>query len=200
MNIPETTKQKLLTLIAEGRKLEAVKFVKEEFRLSLKSAVRLVEVLQKESPAGEKTKPFRNGVFSGPDKVISLLSTVFLCIAILLLAIGATIGYNTNQQLNRSLSLKGKVVGFDHKTGDTSIPIVEFIQNGKVRRVTGRVGSSPPAYDIGEELTVYIFDDGEEEVLLDGIFELWVGPLILGFIGSIFLFIGGGMYAINRKM
>jgi hypothetical protein len=202
MNIPEATKLKIHQLIAEGKKLEAVKYVKEQFGLALKDALKLVEALEKEVPfegSGYQKRPFARTSFSGPDKVFYILSRVFLGVAFLLFAIGATMAYDTNEELNHAMQLQGRVAEFAYGSDGGSIPVVEFTHKGKKQKVQGLVASTPPAYDIGEPVKVFVItSEGYDKIRIDGIFELWIGPIILAFIGAIFLFIGGGMYAVSR--
>ncbi|MEQ9098511.1 MAG: DUF3592 domain-containing protein [Imperialibacter sp.] len=202
MNIPEATKLKIHQLIADGRKLEAVKYVKQQFGLALKDSLKLVEALEREVPlsgSSYQKRPFARTSFSGPDKVFYILSRVFLGLAVLLFTIGGTMAYDTKEELNHALQLQGRVAEFAYGSDGGSIPVVEFTHKGKKQRVQGSVASTPPAYDIGEPVKVFVIaDEGYEKIRIDGIFELWIGPIILTFIGTIFLFIGGGMYAVSR--
>jgi len=177
--------------------------VREEFGLGLRQSLELVEALEEEfqpSAGGRRRsgKSFGTRRFSSPDKVFSILSIAFLGVAALLLTIGAVLAFNTSDELKHALELKGRVVEFAYGSDGGYIPVVEFVQNGKQRKVQGTVASTPAAYDIGEQVTVYVTENGQGKVMIDGIFELWIGPIILTFIGAIFLLIGGGMYAINR--
>lgn len=94
MNIPEPTKMKVRQLVSSGNKLEAVKFVREQFGLSLRDALKLVEAL--DSNEWPQARNFSKTLFPqsrqpNTDRVFAILSRVFLAVAVLLLAIGAAI-------------------------------------------------------------------------------------------------------------
>ena len=64
-------------------------------------------------------------------------------------------------------------------------------RSGNPVEFTGSVGSSPPAFDVGEPVAV-LYDPAEpEEARIDSFFQLWFAALILGGIGLVFASIGG---------
>lgn len=70
-------------------------------------------------------------------------------------------------------------------------PMVEFsTPTGEPVRFTGRVCSKPPAYAVGDAVTVR-YDPAEPgKAGLDGFRENWFASLVLGFIGAGFTLIG----------
>jgi hypothetical protein len=57
---------------------------------------------------------------------------------------------------------------------------------------TGSVGSSPPAFDIGEAVAVLYDRSDPRDARIDSFFQLWFAPLILGFLRLVFTAVGGG--------
>ncbi len=201
MNISETTKSKVRQLIAANKKIEAVKLVKEEFDLSLKTALEVVEAIdanenihfnsfQRDTFANRNVRPRTN--------TFSLLSKVFLGVGALLLAVGAALAWDTDRQLANSERVTGMVVELVRGSGNGAYPLVQYTYNGQQETVSGGVTSSPPVYELGEQVGIYVPNDPTQEVLIDSLTELWFVPLILSFIGVVFGFIGGVAYAVNR--
>jgi len=201
MQIPETTKTKVRQLIAANKKIEAVKLVKEEFDLSLKTALEVVEAIEaKESVQFNsiQRETFANRHVRPRVNTFSLLSKVFLGVGTLLLALGAALAWDTDRQLANSERVTGTVVDLVSGSGNGAYPLVEYSYKGQQRTVSGGVTSSPPVYELGEQVGIYVPNDPTQEVLIDSLTELWFVPLILSFIGFVFVFIGGVAYLVNR--
>lgn len=199
MYIPETTKTKIRKLLTDNKKLDAVKLARQELNLGLKDALHLAEAIQ----AGEDIRlntfqksPFSSGRFGNSDTAFSLFTKIFLGIGILLWAIAGVLAYNTENNIADSQQVPGTVVDFE--TGSGYIPIVAYTYNNERRQVRGTVSSSPPAYELGEQVGVLISNSPSKPVLINSITELWFAPIILGFIGLVFLFIGGVARAVSR--
>ncbi len=199
MQIPELTKSKIRQLLAEKKKLDAVKFAREELSLALKDALQLVEAVQ----AGETIRlntfqrsPFPSRRFGSADTSFSWFAKIFVGIGLLLWAIAGAIAYDTERKIADSQRLPGIVVDFERGSG--YIPIVAYTYQNERREVRGSISSSPPAYDLGEQVDVLISNNPSAPVLINSITELWFAPIILGFIGLVFLFIGGVAYAVSR--
>ena len=63
---------------------------------------------------------------------------------------------------------------------------------GEAVEFTGSVGSSPAAFEVGEAVAVLYDPADPQDARIDSFFQLWFGPLILGFLGLVFTAIGGG--------
>jgi len=201
MQISETTKSKVRQLIATNKKIEAVKLVKEEFDLSLKTALEVVEAIeaneniqfnsvQRDTFANRNVRPSVN--------TFSLLSKVFLGVGVLLVALGAALAWDTDRQLANSERVTGTVVDLVYGSGNGAYPLVQYNYKGQQITVSGGVTSSPPVFELGEQVGIYVPNDPTKEVLIDSLTELWFVPLILSFIGFVFGFIGGVAYVVNR--
>lgn len=183
--------------MGENKKLEAVKLVKDEFDLSLRDAVSLVEALDANEEIRFNTfqrSPFPNKNFGRRSEPFNILKKVFLGVGILLSAVAAALAYDTDQELKESQRVSGKVVGF--VPGSQYAPVVQYSYNNQLFEVQGVVSSNPAAYDIGEEVGVFVPSDSTKTIHIDSITELWILPLILAAIGLVFLFIGGVAYAV----
>jgi hypothetical protein len=84
-------------------------------------------------------------------------------------------------------SAPGTVVGLEGGK-----PVVEFVaDDGAVHRVVGQVSSNPPAYERGESVTVRCPAGTPDGARIDGVFESWFQPIVLGGLGTVFGGIGG---------
>ncbi|MGH6859964.1 MAG: DUF3592 domain-containing protein [Phyllobacterium sp.] len=73
------------------------------------------------------------------------------------------------------------------KSGRVYKPVIEF-QTAEGDRITfeSSSGSAPPAYRVGEDVTVFYDPSDPQSALPDDWFALWGGPAILGVLSLIF--------------
>jgi hypothetical protein len=126
------------------------------------------------------------------EKTIALVGWIFLPIGLGMLAGGGYAASRTAAFLGTAASADGTVV--DLAGG---YPKVEFaLESGEMRTFTSHVSSDPPAYDLGERVTV-LYDPGDRgDVRIQGTFSLWGVPIILGGMGAVFAGIGGGILVV----
>jgi Protein of unknown function (DUF3592) len=85
------------------------------------------------------------------------------------------------------------IVERDSDGDDMSYPRVRFMTAaGESVEFTGSVGSRPAAFDIGEAVAVLYDPAKPRDARIDSFFQLWFGPLVLGFLGVVFTAVGGG--------
>lgn len=144
---------------------------------------------------------------ASPEKIIV---GVFTGIAILMLFIAVIASANNILKINREERAPGTVVEMtkrlqydeedrDRVIGEAYFPVVEFTaQDGKRRQVQLSEGSFPPAYEIGDEVTVLYEPDHplDARIKSGGSTALmWVLPGITGILGIAFL---GAVLAVQR--
>lgn len=78
-------------------------------------------------------------------------------------------------------------------------PVVRYTVDDIAYTLVGTVGSTPPAYDIDEAVTVYYDPANPADGRIDSFLERWFAPIITGFIGTIFSFLGGVFWWASRK-
>lgn len=77
-------------------------------------------------------------------------------------------------------------------SGNTQAPVVEFtLKNGEKHVFKSGISSSPPAYDVGERVTLWYNPADPDDVLLSGM-DSWFIPAMFGFFFLIFGGIGYG--------
>jgi hypothetical protein len=104
---------------------------------------------------------------------------------------------DTRHDIAVGASAEGVVIDLilsrDSDGDDTYYPRVRFATpTGESVEFTGSVGSTPAAFDVGEAVAVLYDPADPQDARIDSFFQLWFGPLILGFLGFVFTAIGGG--------
>ena len=103
----------------------------------------------------------------------------------------------TRRDIAAGASADGTVIDLiverDSDGDDIYYPRVRFMTAaGESVEFTGSVGSRPAAFDIGEAVAVLYDPAKPRNARIDSFFQLWFGPLILGFLGFVFTAVGGG--------
>ena len=148
-----------------------------------------------------------------------IVSVIFLGVAVLLLSIAGVWTSLTRDMLAKEKSATGIVVDMVERYGpvlnddDSFIstrevpyyyPVVEFYTpEEKLHHVQLATGSWPPAYEIGQEVTVLYDPEQPLQARIQSsssAFDLWFGPAILFSLGAIFLSIALALiWAQNRR-
>ncbi len=122
---------------------------------------------------------------------------IFLCIGVLLLLFGYGNYRSTQQFLKIARPAIGKVVNM-HDVYDsdshsyTYAPVVQYTDNtGKERTFTSTTSSNPPDYAVGDSIHILYDPAHPENPSLAGWMDLYIGVLILGIIGGLFVIIPG---------
>lgn len=121
-----------------------------------------------------------------------LFSAIFLLVGLGMLG-GAVYSFVTTWRfIGGAIAADGVVIALEERwssaDGDyTYFPQVAFETEDRRRfEFTGDTGSRPAAFDIGEPVRV-LFDPARPETArIDSFFQLWLLPLILGGLGTVF--------------
>ena len=136
------------------------------------------------------------------EKTIDRLSWLFLLIGLGLLAWGGYLASRTAAFVGSAGAAEGTVVAFVQTTstdGPTYQPIVAFTPaSGGPRKLTSDMGASPPAYDVGDKVTVLYDPADPGDARIESTFALWGGAIILCGVGTAFAAVGGGMLGVRR--
>ena len=143
--------------------------------------------LRQSSPTSERRTPRRPSVLIG----------VFFLVGLGMLGGAGYLVVDTRRDIAAGVSADGRVIDLiaerDSDGDDMYYPRVRFVTAaGEPVEFTGSVGSSPAAFDIGEAVAVLYDPADPGDARIDSFFQLWFGPLILGFLGFIFTTVGGG--------
>jgi hypothetical protein len=131
---------------------------------------------------------------------------VFVPLGLLLLAWAAYKYLDTRAWLRRSVEAPGSVIEMvrvrDRETGDVSFaPLVRFqTRDGKSIEFQSSFRSNPPAYTVGQTVTVLYDPDDPNAAAVSGVFSIWGFSIILALVGFVFVMIGIGIMLIARRL
>ena len=100
--------------------------------------------------------------------------------------------------LENGARTEGVVISLDRSRGSSRAnhPVVRFYTAaGREVVFHGSIGSNPPAYRIGEEVSVVYLPDRPDVAEIDNFLELWLLTLIVGLLGLVFSGLGFGAVA-----
>jgi ribosomal protein L7/L12 len=181
--LTQVAKEKVKSLVRRGQQIQAIKYLREEYQLTLAQAKQLTDLASEES--GMAT-PFRFNSASLAFYIFAFVGTVFLVVTFYFL-------WRDYQITNDSITVIGRVIDLqygnvDHNSG--AIPVIEYVWKGKKKVVNGSTSSNPPAVEMGEKVEVIINRSDPDEVVINLISERYFLMIIFGIMGSIFGAIG----------
>ena len=106
--------------------------------------------------------------------------------------VGALVSaWRTHAFLARSVAVQGTVVQFKlvrglHHANDGFAPIFTFAADGRSYTLVSDYATAPPAFKVGERVTVHYEKGHPEEARLESFSQLWLFDLIAGSLGALF--------------
>ena len=125
-------------------------------------------------------------------------------IGLLLLLAAVWSVWSTKTWIARTVEVEGEVIELvrvrdsDDK-GYLFSPVVRFERaDGRTHEFQSGLRTNPPAYYAGQAVTVVYDPRAPESAVIRGALSLWLTPIILGFIATIFFAIGIAMIAMSN--
>ena len=194
MAVSETQKQHVRQLLIEGRKIEAIQYLLQEFKLPLREGKKLVELIDKDIREEEYQYDRTKAMASGGKMVGCAVGSVFAFIGAIML-IATVVMFIGNQRVaSHGVRVSGKVVS------DPSQPVIEYEFQGEIHTHYSTVSSDPPSYHIGEEVSILVDPDDPSHVIVDTFMERWFLITLFGGLGMLFFLMGIGVIALFRKI
>lgn len=147
------------------------------------SGVLTVEQAAAEIRAGLASKRSRRSPF-----VVFVTLTL---IGVVFLSIGAAFGiysYIKGSNTERTEGEVTQLVASGGKGGKR--PVVRYSVDGQPFEITGFMSTNPPAYTVGEKVTIIYDRDRPAEGTIDAFVERWLFAVIFGGVGVLLLVIG----------
>lgn len=183
MAVSEQQKIEVKRLLAQGSKIEAIKYLRKEFNLDLKSAQELANHIDDElNPSDFTTTSINVRVIK--RKASKLFGQIFLGIGFLFLAIVAINIFLEFKYEENSIRLNGVVIS------NPSQPTIEYEFEGSKFYYYSTTSSNPPSYYIGEEVEILIEPTEPNDAVVNTITDRWLGTIVLASIGLIFTIVG----------
>jgi hypothetical protein len=199
--VTEEQKEHLEDLIQAGEKLEAIRYAQQTFGLDAEQAITMVERLEQqlEGKSDVELEQAIKELNTSPSKFPRMLGGIFSSVGLLLLILCGWFGYRSYTFLEKAVPLPGIVKDFK-KTNEYDKekrqayslfwPIVEYHYEGKDYTWQSNVGSSSPAYHLGNQIPLLIDPAKPGEPEVDSFFSNWFLPSLLGAVGMIFAGVG----------
>jgi hypothetical protein len=140
---------------------------------------------------------------------MKFLSATFTLVGLILIAIAINLIIQEIDFLQKAQTASGKVIDLgisvssSKKSGNstTYYPIVTFYTKaGQKYTFSSGFSSNPPAYSVGEEVTVYYLPESPDKAEIKGFLSQWFSVLICSIMGIVFGSIGiSGWAQIFRK-
>jgi hypothetical protein len=181
----------------------------EKDRLKLEAMLNSAEDAEFDAEFAEMSKNVQQ---VNSTSVENTILGIFTAVAALMLLIAGIASFNNILKINREESAPGRVVEMtkrleyddedrDRVIGEAYYPVVEFTaKDGKRRSVQLSEGSFPPAYEVGDEVTVLYESDHPLSARIKSFGSsalMWILPGITGILGIAFL---GAVLAVRKVM
>jgi len=131
-------------------------------------------------------------------KVIKLLlkigGWIFISIAVIDLTISFFVYRHAQTFVQTASRAQATITKMEEREGsshDTAFyPVFTFKDStGQEQEVYSSSGQYPPAYKVGDKVTVLYQPDDSKHAKIDSFWDLWIWPLLLGVFGLVELFI-----------
>lgn len=132
-----------------------------------------------------------------------LVGLIFAGVGAILAIIGFGFGYNSWSFTSGARKADGKVIRLVQTTdrrGTTSAPVIRYAVDGQTFEVQSSVSSSPPAYSVGDHVAILYPPEHPHQGRLHSFTELWVAPLVLGGMGTLFFIIGVAVVLCRNRL
>jgi hypothetical protein len=163
--------------------------------------------MQAFNSAGTALAARARSTMEDPTVFLSRLGKFGLIPIGLLLMLGAACTvWTTKAWLARAVEVQGSVIEMvrvrdsDDK-GYLFTPLVRFqTAEGRTVEFQSSLRTNPPAYHTGQTVSVLYDPEEPHSAAIRGVLSLWLMPMILSFIGSIFLAIGTAMVVLSNRV
>jgi hypothetical protein len=189
-------KEEVIRLLQANKKIEAVKRVKTDLNTGLKEALVLVEEVDKAINPNYRSVNLNTGCLKGGFRAVAV---IFGFIGLGFIGITGILYYLEHQTIKNSDITKGVVVDF--RTGDEggSAPVISYEMDSKKKLYYSNTYSSPPAYEMNEEVSLFVNRSDPDDVIVDTFMDRWFLMVLFGGIGSFFILFCALFMFVGRK-
>ena len=113
-------------------------------------------------------------------------------------SVGASFGIYSLIKGENAGRTEGEVAALIRGGKGSSRPVVRYAVDGKPFEITGWMSTSPPAYSVGEKVTVLYNPENPADGRIDSFVERWLFPVVFGGVGALLLVIGVVIWLATR--
>jgi hypothetical protein len=142
------------------------------------------------------------------DRTVDLICCLFVAVGLAFSSLANDIARDTQAFVDRAVLVGGEVADLDWSR-DTSTssgsgiyhPVVAYITSaGERRTFRSLIGSSPPAYRVGETVDVLYDRTNPADARIASFWSLWFVQIVFGVVGSVLALVGFGFFVYRRIM
>lgn len=126
---------------------------------------------------------------TGTDPV-KIVGPIFTGLGVIFLLVVCFLFWCDRQRTQDSQHITGHVTRLEYNNDGMTAPVVEYRYNGAKKFIVGTVWSSPPAYDVGEEVEILVSNRNDKDVTINSPFDRYFLPGIFAFFSIVFGGIG----------
>lgn len=184
-------RSRIKELLEQGKKIEAVREVKNALGTNLREATVRVESIEREINPDFKPLAKSRGC-------VRVVAFFVAAVSFLLLAAAFYAYQHQAQTIETGVKVVGVVTDMEYSDG-AGAPVVTYPWNGEDRIYRSDTYTNPPAFEVGEEVILYVDETDTDRVLIDSFSERWLGVLILGLLGMVFGLVALAIILVNRR-
>ena len=191
-------------MLRDGRKSEAINYVRDRFEVSVPDATRLVEAVEigMVSPSNNNDRGPLPELSRHTAKCGKMYcsTTILVLVTVMCITLAGWLYYRQYKAISGSTLVPGVVVQLEESSDSEAVaPVVEYTWNGKTMRYQSSTYSHPPAYELRESVRLYVNRDDPETIYIDSFTERWLAVVILGVVGAITGSIATIFYRAGRR-
>ena len=143
------------------------------------------------APRKAEAAPQVKGFFAG------FLGTLCTMVGIVFLTFACAMGVQSVRLTNGAARTEGTVIRMEQSLGqEGSAPVVRYRVEGKEHEFKSNMQTSPPAYAVGEKVTILYQPDQPDLAGIDSFFDRWALPLIFGGVGAVLTGVSVGAFIV----
>lgn len=169
--------------IKQGKKMQAIKYARDAYNISLKDSVRLVNTVDQELNPDKKIDIDSFSQGGGMPKIFYY---VFGIAGVGMILGASYLFYDEQSFATGSVKTIGEVIDYT-RDEDASYPVVRYNWEGEEFTYYSSTGSNPPPYEIGEQVELLIDPLNPNKAMINSFLDRFLGITILGGLGVLFV-------------
>ncbi|MEM9855934.1 MAG: DUF3592 domain-containing protein [Bacteroidota bacterium] len=185
MAVSDEQKEHVRGLLIQGRKIEAIKYVSDNFGLGLKESKELVELIDEDISDDEyRVRPNKGIAQRSGKNVGKLVGGIFAFVGLIFLTIVVFVFMSNQELANNGVVVTATVVD------DPYQPTFEYIFEGDTLYYYSSTSSDPPSYRLGEQVEMFVNPVDPYDTLVNTFMDRWFLIVLLGGMGTVFFGVG----------
>jgi ribosomal protein L7/L12 len=195
--VSENFKSEIIEKIRSGKKIEAIRDVKNMMKVSLKEAVQIVDDIHYSFEPNFKPVRLGDGCAA---KVLRVVAFLFLAVALFCFGTALIVYSVQSDTIRNGAKVSGRVTGFQYSGDGGAAPTIEYDLRGAHKTFQSQLFSTPPSFAVNEEVVLYINEEKPDEIVVDVFSERWLGIVVFAAAGAFFVILMIIFLFVSRKL